>query len=65
MGRKRSVKERHKEERTTASPESIQARLDGMAESVRGLQSEVDALIKRPNVLPWRQKPTNTDKERG
>jgi hypothetical protein len=65
MGRKRSGSERRKGEQTTPSPESIQARLDGMAESVRGLQSEVEALIKRPNVLPWRQKPANTDKDRG
>jgi len=65
MGRKRSGSERRKGERTTPSPESIQARLDGMAESVRDLQSEVEALIKRPNVLPWRQKPANTDKDRG
>ena len=65
MGRKRSGSERRKGERTTPSPESIQARLDGMAESVRDLQSDVEALIKRPNVLPWRQKAANTDKDRG
>jgi hypothetical protein len=34
-----------------------------MAESVRDLQTEVEALIKRPNVLPWRRKPANTDKD--
>jgi hypothetical protein len=27
-----------------------------MAESVRSLQTEVKALIKRPNVLPWRKR---------
>jgi hypothetical protein len=35
-----------------------------MAESVRNLQTDVDALIKRPNVLPWR-KHDNTDKAPG
>jgi hypothetical protein len=32
-----------------------------MAESVRNLQGEVEALIKRPNVLPWRRKRADKD----
>ena len=56
MDRKRTETERSKGERDTPSPESIQKRLDGMAESVRNLQTDVDALIKRPNVLPWRKR---------
>ena len=64
MDRKRSETERRKAERTTSSPESIQERLDGMAESVRNLQTDVDALIKRPNVLPWRKR-GNPDKGAG
>ena len=46
------------------SPESIQTRLDDMAESVRRLQTDVEALIKRPNVLPWRKR-SITDKNAG
>jgi hypothetical protein len=61
MGRKRSESERRKTERRTTSPESIQSRLDGMAQAVRQLQTEVDALVKRPNVLPWRRTRTATD----
>jgi hypothetical protein len=61
MGRKRIESERRKTARKTTSPESIQSRLDGMAQSVRNLQTEVDALIKRPNVLPWRHKRDDTD----
>ena len=64
MDRKRSETERQKPERTTPSPESIQERLDGMAASVRNLQTDVDALIKRPNVLPWRKR-GNPDKDAG
>jgi hypothetical protein len=56
MARKRRETERRKAEPTMPSQESIQGRLDGMAESVRNLQTEVDALIKRPNVLPWRNR---------
>ena len=59
MDRKRTETERPKPERRTPSQESIQERLDGMAESVRNLQTDVDALIKRPNVLPWRKRTTN------
>jgi hypothetical protein len=36
-----------------------------MADAVRGLQNDVDALIKRPNVLPWRPKPTDADEKSG
>lgn len=62
MDRKRNETERRKGQRAPRSPESIQERLDGMAESVRNLQTEVDALIKRPNVLPWRKR-GQTDKD--
>jgi hypothetical protein len=61
MNRKRIESERRKTGRATTSPESIQSRLDGMAQSVRNLQTEVEALIKRPNVLPWRRKRDDTD----
>ena len=61
MDRKRSKTERRNGERTTPSPESIQANIHGMAESVRNLQTQVEALIKRPNVLPWRRKCANAD----
>ena len=62
---KRRETERRKGKRTAPNPESIQKDLDRMAESVRNLQTEVDALIKRPNVLPWRRSDTDPDKERG
>jgi hypothetical protein len=64
MDRKRTETERPKAERRTPSQESIQERLDGMAESVRNLQTDADALIKRPNVLPWRKR-VSTDKDQG
>jgi hypothetical protein len=32
-----------------------------MAGAVRNLQNDVEALIKRPNVLPWRRKSTGSD----
>jgi hypothetical protein len=60
MGRKRRESERRKTDRTGRGQESIQSRLDGMAQSVRNLQTEVEALIKRPNVLPWRPKRGDT-----
>jgi len=56
MDRKRRETERRKAVRSTPSPEAIQAKLDSMAGAVRDLQNDVDALIKRPNVLPWRRK---------
>jgi hypothetical protein len=65
MGRKRSENERRRGERIMPSPESIQSRLDVMAESVRDLQTEVEALIKRPNVLPWRRTRGKNDKDAG
>jgi hypothetical protein len=62
VGRKRSENERRKSTRTTPSPESIQDRLDAMADSVRQMQTDVEALMKRPNVLPWRKRgATDTD----
>jgi hypothetical protein len=64
MDRKRTETERPKAEEQTPSRESIQERLDGMAESVRNLQSDVEALIKRPNVLPWRKR-VSTNKDQG
>ena len=64
MGPKRTESQRPKGERHPPSPESIQERLDGMVESVRNLQTDVEALIKRPNVLPWRKRP-GTDKDLG
>jgi len=65
MDRKRSETERRKAVRSTSSPEAIQARLDDMADAVRGLQHDVEELIKRPNVLPWRRKPTTADDKSG
>lgn len=62
VGRKRLEIERRKAQRTPATPESIQKNLDGIAESVRNLQTDVEALIKRPSVLPWRQS-RDTDKD--
>jgi hypothetical protein len=32
-----------------------------MAGAVRELQQDVQALIKRPNVLPWRRKPPDQE----
>ena len=63
MERKRPETERRKAVRSTPSPEAIQAKLDSMAGAVRDLQNDVEALIKRPNVLPWRRKPTDTDEK--
>jgi hypothetical protein len=57
MDRKRPKPERRRGERTTPSPESIQERLSGIAEAVDQLQSDVEELIHRPNVLPWRPRP--------
>jgi len=66
MDGKRSDTERRKGERKASRPESIQERLDGMAQSVRNLQTDVEALIKRPNVLPWRKRGNpDTDKDNG
>ena len=61
MDRKRSESERRKGARSTPSPEDIQNNLDDMAGAVRDLQDE--ALIKRPNVLPWRRKPTDAEEK--
>ena len=63
MDRKRSETERQKGARNPPSPEDIQSNLDDMAGAVRNLQDDVDALIKRPNVLPWRRKPTDADQQ--
>jgi hypothetical protein len=63
MDRKRTETERRKAARTTPSPEAIQAKLDDMAGAVRDLQNDVEALIKRPNVLPWRRKSTDVDQK--
>lgn len=49
--------------RATPSPESIQTDLNKIAESVRNLQTDVEALIKRPNVLPWRLTDNGPDKD--
>jgi hypothetical protein len=65
MDRKRSETERRKAVRSTPSPEAIQAKLGNMADDVRDLQNDVEALIKRPNVLPWRRKPTDADEKSG
>jgi len=54
VARKRREIERRKAKRSAPTPESIQKDLDGIAESVRNLQTNVEALIKRPSVLPWR-----------
>ncbi len=64
VGRKRREIERRKAKRTAPTSESIQKDLDGIAESVRNLQTDVEALIKRPSVLPWRQSRV-TDKDPG
>ena len=64
MGRNRSETERRTAKRSTPSPESIQNELNGIAESVRNLQTDVEALIKRPNVLPWRRT-EDPDKDAG
>jgi hypothetical protein len=62
VDRKRSDPERRRVERPPPSSESIQKDLDRIAESVRTLQTDVEALIKRPNVLPWRPS-RDTDKD--
>jgi hypothetical protein len=62
VGRKRREIERRKAQRAAPTSESIQKDLVGIAESVRNLQTDVDALIKRPSVLPWRQS-RDTDKD--
>jgi hypothetical protein len=63
MDRKRRDSERRKAVRSTPSPEAIQARLENMADAVRDLQQDVEALIRRPNVLPWRRKPTDREEK--
>jgi len=63
MDRKRRQTERRKAVRTIPSPEAIQAELDSMTGAVHDLQNDVEALIKRPNVLPWRPKSTDADKK--
>jgi hypothetical protein len=63
MDRKRSKTERRKAVRSTPSPEAIQSKLDDMADAIRGLQNDVEALIKRPNVLPWQRKPTDAEEK--
>jgi hypothetical protein len=63
MDRKRRDSERRKAVRSTPSPEAIQARLENMADAVRDLQQDVEALIRRPNVLPWRRKPTDQEEK--
>jgi hypothetical protein len=63
MDRKRSESERRKGAWSTPSPEDIQNNLDDMAGAVRDLQDDVEALIKRPNVLPWRRKPTDAEEK--
>jgi hypothetical protein len=60
---KRRDTERRKATRATPSPESIQTDLNKIAESVRNLQTDVEALIKRPNVLPWRLTDNGPDKD--
>ena len=63
MDRKRSETERGKGVRNTPSPEDIQSNLEDMAGDIRNLQDDVDRLIKRPNVLPWRRKPTDAEEK--
>lgn len=63
MDRKRIELERRIAKRSAPSPESIQNELNGIAESVRNLQTDVEALIKRPNVLPWRRTDKDPDKD--
>jgi hypothetical protein len=65
VDRKRSETERRKAVRSTPSPEAIQASLDTMATAVRGLRTDVQSLIKRPNVLPWRPKSTDDEEKKG
>jgi hypothetical protein len=65
MDRKRSETERRKAVRSAPSPEAIQNKLDDMADSIRGLQSDVEALLKRPNVLPWKRKSTDAEENEG
>jgi hypothetical protein len=61
MDRKRRNSERRKSVGHAPSPEAIQAKVDQMAGAIRNLQNDVEALIKRPNVLPWRRKPTDEE----
>lgn len=63
MDSKRRVPERRKASRTTPSPESIHANLGNMADAVRDLQNDVEALINRPKILPWRRKASNADEK--
>ena len=63
MDRKRSETERRKAIRSTPSPEAIQSKLDDMADAIRDLQNDVEALINRPNVLPWKRKPTDAEEK--
>ena len=63
MDRKRRDSERRKAVREPPSPEAIQRKLDNMAGAVRNLHDDVEALIKRPNVLPWRRKPTDEEEK--
>jgi hypothetical protein len=65
MDRKRSETERRQAVRSTPSPEAIQSKLDDMAGAVRNLQHDVEALIKRPNVLPWKRRPTDAEENDG
>jgi hypothetical protein len=63
MDRKRRDSERRKPVDRPPSPEAIQAKVDQMAGAIRDLQNDVEALIKRPNVLPWRRKPTDEEEK--
>jgi hypothetical protein len=63
MDRKRSDSGRPGPVDPPPSPEDIQATVDQMAGAIRGLQNDVDALLKRPNVLPWRRKPTDDEEK--
>jgi len=63
MDRKRSETERRKAVRSTPSPEAIQNKLDDMADAIRDLQNDVEALINRPNVLPWKRKSTDAEEK--
>ena len=65
MDRKRSETERRKAVRSTPGPEAIQNKLEDMADAIRGLQNDVEALLKRPNVLPWKRKPTDAEEKEG
>jgi hypothetical protein len=63
MDRKRRDSERRRAVEPAPSPEAIQAKVDEMADAIRDLQNDVGALIKRPNVLPWRRKPTDEEEK--